>query len=182
MERLQEQYNKQIIPQLKEQFGYKNVMAVPKVTKVVLNVGIGKFIKDAKYVESIKADLAKISGQMVVENKARKSIAGFKIREQQVIGLSVTLRRDRMYAFLDKLVNIALPRVKDFRGISPDGFDGRGNYHLGLREQIVFPEISPDALEHIFGLQISVVTNAGNDDAARALLKQMNFPFKDSSK
>ncbi len=178
MERLQEQFNKQIAPALKEKFGYKNVMEVPRVVKIVLNVGIGKFIKDSKYVESIKNDLAQISGQQPVENKARKSIAGFKIREGQVIGLSVTLRGNRMYAFLDKLINIALPRVKDFRGVKKDGFDGRGNYHLGLKEQIVFPEISNEAIENIFGMEVSIVTNAGEDEPARELLKLMNFPFK----
>lgn len=178
MERLQEQFNKQIAPALQEKFGYKNVMEVPRVVKIVLNVGIGKFIKDSKYVESIKNDLAQISGQQPVENKARKSIAGFKIREGQVIGLSVTMRGNRMYAFLDKLINIALPRVKDFRGVKRDGFDGRGNYHLGLKEQIVFPEISNEAIENIFGLEVSIVTNAGKDDPARELLKLMNFPFK----
>ncbi len=177
MNRLQEQYNKQIVPQLKEEFGYKNAMEVPKIQKVILNVGIGRFLKDSKFVESIKRDMAAIAGQAPVETKARKSIAGFKIREQQVVGLAVTLRGQRMYEFLDKLVSIALPRVKDFRGISPKGFDGRGNYHLGLKEHIVFPEISNDALEHIFGLQVSIVTNAGKDDPARALLGAMNFPF-----
>ncbi len=177
MNRLQEQYNKQILPQLKEQFGYKNAMEVPKVQKVILNVGIGRFLKDSKFVESIKRDMAAIAGQAPVETKARKSIAGFKIREQQVVGLAVTLRGQRMYEFLDKLVSVALPRVKDFRGISPKGFDGRGNYHLGLKEHIVFPEISNDALEHIFGLQVSIVTNAGKDEPARALLSAMNFPF-----
>lgn len=178
MERLQEQFNKQIAPALQSQFGYKNVMEVPRIQKIVLNVGIGKFIKDSKYVESIKNDLAVIAGQKPVENKARKSIAGFKIREGQVVGMSVTLRGHRMYSFLDKLINIALPRVKDFRGVKKDGFDGRGNYHLGLKEQIVFPEISNEAIEHIFGMEVSIVTNAGKDEPARELLKLMNFPFK----
>jgi large subunit ribosomal protein L5 len=178
MERLQEQFNKKITPALQEKFGYKNVMEVPRVVKIVLNVGIGKFIKDNKYVDSIRKDLAAISGQHPVDTKARKSIAGFKIRENQVVGMSVTLRGDRMYSFLDKLINIALPRVKDFRGVKKDGFDGRGNYHLGLKEQIVFPEISSEAIEHIFGLEVSIVTNAGANDPARELLKLMNFPFK----
>jgi len=152
-------------------------MEVPKIEKIVLNVGIGKFLKDSKFVESIKRDLTSIAGQAPVETKARKSVAGFKIREQQVVGMAVTLRGQRMYDFLDKLISIALPRVKDFRGISPKGFDGRGNYHLGLKEHIVFPEISNEALEHIFGLQVSIVTNAGKDEPARALLTAMNFPF-----
>lgn len=178
MERLQEQFNKKISPSLQEKFGYKNAMEVPRVVKIVLNVGIGKFIKDSKYVDSIRNDLAQISGQRPVDNKARKSVAGFKIREGQVIGMSVTLRGTRMYAFLDKLINIALPRVKDFRGVKANGFDGHGNYHLGLREHIVFPEISTEAIEHIFGLEVSIVTNAGSDEPARQLLKLMNFPFK----
>jgi large subunit ribosomal protein L5 len=178
MERLQEQFNKKISPALQEEFGYKNVMEVPRVIKIVLNVGIGKFIKDSKYVDSIRNDLAAIAGQRPVDTKARKSIAGFKIREDQVVGMSVTLRGQRMYAFLDKLINIALPRVKDFRGVKKDGFDGRGNYHLGLKEQIVFPEISSEAIEHIFGLEVSIVTNAGTNEPARQLLKLMNFPFK----
>ena len=177
MNRLQEKYNKEIVPKLKEEFGFKNAMEVPRVEKIVLNVGIGKYLKDSKFVESIKRDLATIAAQAPVETKARKSVAGFKIREQQVVGLAVTLRGRRMYDFLDKLISVALPRVKDFRGISPKGFDGRGNYHLGLKEHIVFPEISNEALDHIFGLQVSIVTNAGKDDPARALLTQMNFPF-----
>ena len=180
MNRLQEQYNKEIVPALKEKFGYKNAMEVPRIQKVMINVGIGKFIKDSKYVESIKRDLTQIAGQAPVETKARKSIAGFKIRENQVVGMAVTLRGSRMYAFLDKLITIALPRVKDFRGVKADGFDGRGNYHLGLKEHIVFPEISNEALEHIFGLQVSIVTNAGEDAPARELLRAMKFPFKES--
>jgi len=178
MERLQEQFNKKITPALQDKFGYKNAMEVPRVLKIVLNVGIGKFLKDSKYVDSIRTDLAAISGQRPVDNKARKSIAGFKIRENQVVGMSVTLRGQRMYAFLDKLINIALPRVKDFRGVKKDGFDGRGNYHLGLKEHIVFPEISTEAIDRIFGLEVSIVTNAGSDEPARELLKLMNFPFK----
>ncbi len=177
MNRLQEQYNKKIVPELKKDFGYSNNMEVPKIQKVMINVGIGKYLKDSKFVESIKRDLAAIAGQAPVETKARKSVAGFKIREQQVVGMAVTLRGQRMYDFLDKLISIALPRVKDFRGVNPKGFDGRGNYHLGLKEHIVFPEISNDALEHIFGLQVSIVTNAGKDEPARALLTAMNFPF-----
>jgi len=178
MERLRTQFNKQMVPELQKQFGFSNVMQVPRITKVVLNAGIGKFTKDQKFVENIKRDLANIAGQAPVETKARKSIAGFKVRENQTVGLMVTLRGDRMYAFLDKLINVALPRVKDFRGVSPKGFDGRGNYHLGLREQIVFPEVSSEAIEHTFGLEVSIVTTAGKDEPARALLKLMNFPFR----
>ncbi len=177
MNRLLEQYNNKIVPQLKKDFGYSNNMEVPKIQKVMINVGIGKYLKDSKFVESIKRDLSAIAGQAPVETKARKSVAGFKIREQQVIGMAITLRGQRMYDFLDKLISIALPRVKDFRGVNPKGFDGRGNYHLGLKEHIVFPEISNEALEHIFGLQVSIVTNAGKDEPARALLTAMNFPF-----
>ncbi len=178
MNRLQEQYNKKIAPALMEKYGYKNVMEVPRIQKVMINVGVGKFLKDQKFIDSIKRDLAAIAGQAPVETKARKSIAGFKIRENQVVGMAVTLRGERMYAFLDKLINIALPRVKDFRGVKADGFDGNGNYHLGLKEHIVFPEISAEALEHIFGLQVSIVTSAKEDEPARELLKAMNFPFK----
>lgn len=178
MNRLQEQYNKQIVPALKEKFGYKNAMEVPKIEKITLNVGIGKFVKDQKFVDAIKNDLTQIAGQAPVETKARKSIAGFKIREDQVVGMAVTLRGQRMWDFLDKLISVALPRVKDFRGISATGFDGRGNYHLGLREHIVFPEISNEALEHIFGMQVSIVTNAGENAPAEELLRQMKFPFK----
>lgn len=178
MERLQEQFNKEFVPQLREKFGYKNIMQVPKITKVVINVGVGKFIKDAKFLESIKSDLAKIAAQAPVETRARKSIAGFKVRENQVVGLMTTLRGQRMYSFLDKLINVALPRVKDFRGVKATGFDGHGNYHLGLREQVVFPEASSDSIEHIFGLEISIVTNAGTDAPARELLKLMHFPLR----
>jgi large subunit ribosomal protein L5 len=177
MNRLQEQYNTKIVPELKKDFGYSNSMEVPKIQKVMINVGIGKYLKDSKFVDAIRRDLAAIAGQAPVETKARKSVAGFKIREQQVVGMAITLRGQRMYDFLDKLISIALPRVKDFRGVNPKGFDGRGNYHLGLKEHIVFPEISNDALEHIFGLQVSIVTNAGKDEPARALLTAMNFPF-----
>lgn len=165
-----------------EKFGYKNVMEVPRIQKININVGIGKYLKDAKFVESIKRDLTAISGQAPVETKARKSVAGFKIREQQVVGMAVTIRGERMYAFLDKLISVALPRVKDFRGTKPDGFDGQGNYHLGLKEHIVFPEISADALEHIFGLQVSIITTAKEDEPAREMLKMMKFPFKSSDK
>jgi large subunit ribosomal protein L5 len=178
MERLHEQYNKEIVPALKEEFGFKNVMQVPKITKVVINVGVGKFLKDAKLVDQIVADIARIAGQAPVKTLARKSIAGFKLRENQVVGIMVTLRGERMWSFLDKFINIALPRVKDFQGISDDAFDGRGNYHVGLREHLVFPEISNEAIDHAFGLEISIVTNAKKDEPAKALLTQMNFPFR----
>lgn len=179
MNRLQAQYNKEIAPKLKEQFGYKNVMAVPKIKQINLNIGVGKYLKDGRFMESMKKDFTKLAGQAPVETKARKSIAGFKIREGQQVGLTVTLRGQRMYEFLDKLINVALPRVKDFRGLSRKGFDKRGNYNLGLKEQLVFPEISQDALEHIFGLQVTIATTAGSDEPAYELLKAMKFPFKD---
>ncbi len=178
MNRLQEQYNKEFSPKLQEKYGYKNVMQVPRIQKINLNIGIGRYLKDSKFVESIKRDLTQIAGQAPVETKARKSVAGFKIREDQVVGMAVTIRGQRMYAFLDKLINVALPRVKDFRGVKADGFDGQGNYHLGLKEHIVFPEISSEALEHIFGLQVSIITSAKDDDQARELLRMMKFPFK----
>jgi large subunit ribosomal protein L5 len=178
MERLQEQYNKKIAPALKEKFGFKNAMQVPKVVKVMVNVGVGKFKEDKKKIDQLVEEVKKITGQAPVKSKARKSIAGFKVRENQVVGIVCTLRGYRMYSFLDKLVNVSLPRVRDFQGISANGFDGRGNYHLGLKEQLVFPEISSESLENIFGLEVSVVTNAKKDDVARELLTQMGFPFK----
>ncbi len=178
MERLQEQYNKKFAPALKEKFNFANVFQVPKITKVVINVGVGKVKEDKKKIDEILEELKKITGQAPVKTKARISIAGFKVRENQVVGVMVTLRGYRMYSFLDKLVNVALPRVRDFQGINPNGFDGRGNYHLGLKEQLVFPEISSESLDNVYGLEISVVTNAGKDEPARELLKLMGFPFK----
>jgi large subunit ribosomal protein L5 len=182
MERLHQQYNKDIVPKLQKEFGFKNRMQVPKVTKIILNVGVGKIAKDAKFIDSIVADFGKITGQAPVKTVSRKSIAGFKLREGQIVGIMATLRGERMYAFLDKLINVALPRVKDFRGLSASAFDGRGNYHIGLKEQIVFPEISPDAIEHLFGLEVSIVTDAKKNDSARALLKHMSFPFRPDEK
>ncbi len=178
MERLQEQYNKKIVPALKEKFGFKNIMQVPKILKVVVNAGVGKFKDDKKKVDQIVEDIKKITGQAPIKAKARKSIAGFKVRENQVVGIVCTLRGFRMYSFLDKLVNVALPRVRDFQGISLGGFDGRGNYHLGIKEHLVFPEISSESLENIFGLEVSVVTNAKKDATAGELLTLMGFPFK----
>ncbi len=178
MERLQEKFNKDIVPSLKKKFSFKNVMEVPKVQKIVINVGIGKLIKDSKTVDKMVEDLKQILGQAPVRTKARKSIAGFKVRENQIVGLTATLRGFRMYSFLDKLINISLPRVRDFQGVSSKGFDGRGNYNLGLKEHLVFPEISSAALEHIFGMEVTIVINSGNDDVSRELLKEMGFPFK----
>ena len=178
MERLQQVYLQEIVPHLKQQFGYKNIMQVPKLTKIVINVGVGKIVKDAKMLEAVIADIAKITGQQPVKTLSRKSIAGFKLRENQVVGVTVTLRGYRMYSFLDKLINVTLPRVKDFRGVPVAGFDGRGNYHLGLKEHLVFPEISADALDRIFGLQVSLVTNAGSDAPTQEMLKAFRFPLR----
>src|SRR6185369_14407520 len=173
MERLQEQYNKQIAPALKEKFGFRNVMQVPKITKIVVNVGVGKFKEDKKKIEQIVEDVKKITGQAPVKAKAKKSIAGFKVRENQIVGIVCTLRGYKMYSFLDKLINVALPRVRDFQGINPTAFDGRGNYHLGLKEQLVFPEISSESLENVYGVEVSIVTNSKKDEVTRELLKLM---------
>lgn len=178
MERLQEQYNKKIARALQEKFGYKNSMEVPKILKVMVNVGVGKFKDDKKKIDMIVEDVKKITGQAPIKTKAKKSIAGFKVRENQIVGVVCTLRGYKMYSFLDKLINVALPRVRDFQGVSKDAFDGRGNYHLGMKEQLVFPEISSESLENVFGLEVSVVTNAGKDEPARELLKHYGFPFK----
>ncbi|HYF05531.1 MAG TPA: 50S ribosomal protein L5 [Patescibacteria group bacterium] len=178
MERLQEQYTKEIVPKLREKFSHKNIAQVPKLQKIVINVGVGKLNKESKLIDSIFEDLKKITGQQPVKTYARKSISGFKLREGQLVGLTVTLRGFRMYAFLDKLINVALPRVRDFRGIAATGFDGRGSFSLGLREQLVFPEISADALETPFGLQITIVSNAGADEPMREILSAYKFPLK----
>jgi large subunit ribosomal protein L5 len=177
MERLREQFKKTVAPKLQADFGYKNALSVPHIDKIVLNVGVGKIGRDQKVIDMVIEDLKKICGQQPVKQAARKSIAGFKLREGQVVGVTATLRGDRMYAFLDKLVNIALPRVRDFRGVKSTGFDGRGNYHLGLKEHLVFPEVSSDALEHTFGMEISIVITGGRKDVSRALLEAFNFPF-----
>ncbi len=178
MERLQQQYNKEIAPALQKKFAFNNVMQIPKIRKVVVNIGLSKVKEDKKKVDEVAEELKKITGQAPVKTKARTSIAGFKIRENQVVGMMVTLRGYRMYSFLDKLINVALPRVRDFQGVNANGFDGRGNYHLGLKEQLVFPEISSESLDNIFGMEVSIVTNAGKDEPARELLKLMSFPFK----
>jgi large subunit ribosomal protein L5 len=175
--RLKSEYRQRIRPVLKEQFGYTNEMQIPKLDKIVLNMGIGEAVADSKKVQSAMADLAKIAGQKPVATKARTSIAGFKLREDMVIGAKVTLRQDRMYEFLDRLITIALPRVKDFRGLKPTSFDGRGNFAMGLREHIVFPEINYDQIDQMWGMDIIVTTTAKTDDEARALLKEFQFPF-----
>jgi large subunit ribosomal protein L5 len=176
--RLKQQYNDVIKGELTKEFGYQNVMQVPRLDKVVLNMGVGEAVGDSKKVKAAAADLGLISGQRPVITKARKSIAGFKLREGMPVGVKVTLRKDRMYEFLDRLVNIALPRVRDFRGLNPKSFDGRGNYSMGLKEHIIFPEIDYDKVEDVLGMDIIVCTTAQSDDEARALLKSLNFPFR----
>ena len=176
--RLRTQYEESIKADLLKQFGYKNVMQLPKVEKIVLNMGIGEAVNDTKKVRAAAADLEKIAGQKPVITHARKSIAGFKVRENMPLGVKVTLRKQRMYEFMDRLVNIALPRVRDFRGLNPNAFDGRGNYAMGIKEHIIFPEISYDQIEQVWGMDIVVCTTAKTDDEARALLKAFNFPFR----
>ena len=178
MARLKEVYKKEIAPALMKQFGYKSPMEVPRITKVVLNMGVGEAVGDKKLLENAAADMTKIAGQKPVITKARKAIAGFKIREGYPIGCMVTLRQERMYEFLDRFVTIALPRVRDFRGISSRAFDGRGNYNIGIKEQIIFPEIEYDKIDAIRGMNISITTTAKNDDEAKALLTAFRFPFK----
>lgn len=179
MSTLKTVYKEKIAPRLKESLGVKNVMAVPKVEKVVLNVGVGRTLKDPKLLENIIEDIRQISGQNPVKTLAKKSIAGFKIRENQVVGLTVTLRGIRMYDFLEKLIRIALPRVRDFKGLNPKSFDGKGNYNIGVKEQIVFPETSRENLEHTFGLEINIQTSTNDDKKAFELLKTMGFPFRE---
>lgn len=175
--RLKSDYRQRIRAAMKEQFGYTNEMQIPKLDKIVLNMGIGEAVADSKKVNSAIADLAAIAGQKPQPTKARNSIAGFKLREGMVVGAKVTLRADRMYEFLDRLITIALPRVKDFRGLKPTSFDGRGNYAMGLKEHIVFPEINYDQIDQMWGMDIIVATTAKTDDEARALLKEFQFPF-----
>ncbi len=176
--RLKVEFDQQIRSRLAEQFGYKNRMQIPTLDKVVINMGIGEGVADRKKVDSAAADLALISGQKAVVTKSRKSIATYKLRDGQAIGCKVTLRKARMYEFLDRLINIALPRVRDFRGLNPKSFDGRGNYSLGIKEHIVFPEIDYDKTTDVWGMDITVCTTARTDDEARALLTAFNFPFR----
>jgi large subunit ribosomal protein L5 len=177
MTRLQEHYDKVVKPELMKQFGYENTMQAPRLDKIVINMGVGEATQDAKKVDAAVEDLAAITGQKPVVTRAKKSIATFKLRENMPIGAKVTLRRDRMYEFLDRLVNVALPRVRDFRGVSPKSFDGRGNYALGLKEQVVFPEIDYDKLDTVRGMDIVIVTTAETDEEAKALLKAFQMPF-----
>jgi len=178
MARLQDRYKAEIVPKLKEKFGYRNVMQVPRLSKVVVNMGLGDAIENVKVIETAAAEIAIITGQKPVVTKARKSIANFKLREGVPIGVMVTLRRDQMYHFLDKLIAIALPRVRDFKGVSPRGFDGRGNYTLGIKEQIMFPEVNYDKIDKIRGMNITIVTTARTDEEGLELLRLMGIPFR----
>lgn len=178
MARFQQIYRDKIAPALVEQFGYKSVMEVPRITKITLNMGVSEAVADKKVMENAVGDLTKIAGQKPVVTKARKAIAGFKIREQQPIGCMVTLRGARMYEFLDRFVTVALPRVRDFRGVSGKAFDGRGNYNIGVKEQIIFPEVEYDKIDALRGLNISITTTAKNDAECKALLAGFRFPFK----
>ena len=175
--RMKSEYRQRIRKAMKDQFAYTNEMQIPKLDKIVVNMGIGEAVSDSKKAQAAMKDLAAITGQKPLPTKARTSIAGFKLREGMVIGAKVTLRKDRMYEFLDRLITIALPRVKDFRGLKPTSFDGRGNYAMGLREHIVFPEINYDQIDQIWGMDIIVCTTAETDDEARELLKEFQFPF-----
>ena len=178
MARLQDRYKAEIVPMLKEKFGYRNVMQVPRLSKVVVNMGLGDAIENVKVIETAAAEISIITGQKPVVTKARKSIANFKLREGVPIGVMVTLRRDRMYQFLDKLIAIALPRVRDFKGVSPRGFHGRGNYTLGIKEQIMFPEVNYDKIDKIRGMNITIVTTARTDEEGLELLRLMGIPFR----
>jgi large subunit ribosomal protein L5 len=178
--RLKERYRTEIVPAMREQFGYKNIMQVPRITKLTLNMGIGEGTHDAKAMEEAANQLGQITGQKPQVRRARKSVANFKLRAGMPVGLRVTLRGDRMYEMLDRLVSVALPRIRDFQGISPKGFDGQGNYNLGLKEQIIFPEIDYDKIDKIRGLDIAITTTAKTDDEGRALLKLMGMPFRES--
>jgi len=178
MARLQQHYRDTVVDKLKEEFGYENVMQVPRITKITVNMGVGEAVGDKKILEHAVSDMEKIVGQKVVVTRARKSIAGFKIRDGWPIGCKVTLRRERMYEFLDRLVSIAIPRIRDFRGLNGKSFDGQGNYSMGVREQIMFPEIDYDKIDQLRGMDITITTTARTDEEGRALLRAFNFPFK----
>ena len=177
MNRMQEKYNKEVVPALQKSFDFKNIMQVPRIQKVVVNIGMGEALDNPKSLEAAVSDLTTITGQKPVMTKARKSIANFKLREGRLIGTKVTLRGDRMWAFLDRLMNTALPRVRDFRGISPNAFDGRGNYTLGLRDQLIFPEIEYDKIDKLRGMEVTIVTTARDDGQARVMLQLLGMPF-----
>jgi len=178
MARLQEHYKKTLVAQLQKELGLDSVMEVPRITKITLNMGVGEAVGDKKIIDNAVADMEKVSGQKAIVTKARKSIAGFKIRDGWPIGCKVTLRRERMYEFLDRLINISIPRIRDFRGMSGKSFDGRGNYSMGVREQIIFPEIQYDKIDALRGLDITITTTAKTDEQGRALLNAFNFPFR----
>ena len=178
MTRLKEKYQKEVVPALTKEFGYKNVMAVPRLEKVVVNMGLGEATSNAKIVDTAADELSKISGQKATVRRAKKSIAAFKVREGMPVGAMVTLRGERMYEFLDRLISVALPRVRDFRGVSPKGFDGRGNFTMGLRDQLLFPEIDYMKVDKARGMNVSVVTTAKTDEEARKLLQLMGMPFR----
>jgi large subunit ribosomal protein L5 len=178
MARFQTQYREKVVPELMKQFGYKTVMQVPRITKITLNMGVGEAVNDKKNIDMAVGDLIKIAGQKPVVTKARKAIANFKIRENLAIGTMVTLRGERMFEFLDRLVTVAFPRVRDFRGVSGRAFDGRGNYNIGLKEQIIFPEIEYDKIDKLRGMNISITTTAKSDEEAKALLAAFRFPFR----
>lgn len=178
MARLCELYNKEIVPQLMKEFSYSNVMQVPKLEKIVVNMGLGEAIQNVKILDSAVLELATITGQKAVITKAKKSIASFKLRQGMPIGCMVTLRKDRMYEFLDRLMNVSLPRVRDFKGVSGKGFDGQGNYSLGVKEQLIFPEIDYDKIDKIKGLNITIVTTAKSDEEGKALLRHLGMPFR----
>ena len=177
MNRMQETYNKEVVPALRKAFDFKNIMQVPRIEKVVINIGMGEALDNPKSLEAAVSDLTIIAGQKPVMNKAKKSIANFKLREGRLIGTKVTLRGDRMWAFLDRLLNTALPRVRDFRGVSANAFDGRCNYTLGLHDQLIFPEIEYDKIDKLRGMEVTIVTTAKNDDQARVMLKLLGMPF-----
>lgn len=179
-QRLKSIYQETIVPKLMEQFKYTNIHQVPKVVKVTINRGLGEASSNAKAMESSITEIGRIAGQKPVVTRAKKAIAGFKIRQGMPVGVMVTLRSDRMYAFLDRLISLALPRIRDFRGVSPKSFDGRGNYSLGIREQLIFPEIEYDSIDQIRGMDVSIITTAKTDEEGRALLKEMGMPFRDS--
>lgn len=176
--RLLERYRKEVVPALQKEFGYKNIMQVPRIEKVVLNIGMGEALQNAKALDAAANDLATIAGQKPVFTKAKRSIAAFKLREGNTIGVTVTLRSERMWSFLDRLMNIALPRQRDFRGVSPDSFDGRGNYSLGLREQLIWPEINYDKIDKVRGMAVTIVTTARTDEEGRRLLALLGMPFR----
>jgi len=178
MNRMHDKYQKEIAPALMKAFQFSNVMQIPRVQKVVVNIGLGEAMDNPKALEAATSDLMQITGQKPIQTKARKSIANFKLREGRIIGAKVTLRGERMWAFIDRLLNVALPRVRDFRGVSADAFDGRGNYTLGLRDQLVFPEIEYDKIDKLRGLEVTIVTTAKNDEQARALLQLLGMPFR----